>query len=303
MKKTLTIFLFVFVLTIQAQLSSSQYFDGGASTNSIMVSVAANTNNIWQIGKPQKTLFYSAATLPNAIVTDTLNFYPKNNNSKFVLTIKNPYMNSPFPFALQWKQKLNMDSKKDGGIVEFSNNGGGTWQNTHNNVNVYQYYGFQPANKDTININEYCFSGTDTTWRDIWLCLAPAIANFNDTILFRYTFKSDSVNTNKEGWMIDNFMAHTTIFHPVKEISQIDEVVVYPTITNGIVNVEVKKTSPTDIIDKIELLNVDGKIMEWYGQNYTKVVLDLSKHIPGIYYVKISINKKSMTRKIIYEKN
>lgn len=302
MKKTLTIYFFLFVLTTRSQ-PSYQYFDGSTISNTISVSITTNTANIWQIGKPQKILFHSAATLPNAIVTDTLNFYPKNNVSQFVLTIKNPYMTSPFPFALQWKQKLNMDSKKDGGIVEFSNNSGTTWQNAHNNVNVYQYYGFQPANKDTININEYCFSGTDTTWRDVWLCLTPAVANFNDTILFRYTFKSDSVNTNKEGWMIDNFMSHTTIFHPVKEISQIDEIVVYPTITNGIVNVEVKKTSPTDIIDRIELLNADGKIMEWYGQNYTKVVLDLSKHTPGIYYVKISINKKSMTRKIVYEKN
>ncbi len=44
-----------------------------------------NGNNIWQIGKPRKTIFNSAFSPLNAIVTDTSDFYPINNYSSFTL--------------------------------------------------------------------------------------------------------------------------------------------------------------------------------------------------------------------------
>ena len=44
-------------------------------------------NNIWQIGKPSKSLFSSALSSPNAIITDTSNTYPINNESYFYLKI------------------------------------------------------------------------------------------------------------------------------------------------------------------------------------------------------------------------
>lgn len=306
MKKTL-LFSFIFVSLVSfSQNYYSQYFDGANTNpnNSIIVGIQTSSTNIWQIGKPQKTLFSSASTTPNVIVTDTINNYPINNVSTFTFAIKQV---SPgpggFPYALQWKQKLDMDAGLDGGIVEISMNSGNTWINVHNNPNIYQFYGFLPGNKDTINGNEYCFSGTDNVWRDIWLCLPPSFTSQNDTIMYKFTFKSDGINTNKEGWMIDNLIGHTTILHPVKEISQIDNIVVYPNTTNGIVNVEMKKTSNTDVIQNIQLFDNEGRLVETFGQNYTKVVLDISKHKAGLYYLNVTINKKVSKFKIIYEKN
>ncbi len=301
--KTIICILFTFVsLTIRCQ-TYNQFFDGFNTnpSNSIIVGIQTSSTNIWQIGAPQKTMFNSASTLPKVIITDTINTYPINNVSTFTFAVKNTA--SGFPYALQWKQKLDMDAGLDGGIIEISMNSGNTWQNVHNNPNVYQFYGFLPSSKDTINGNEYCFSGTDNVWRDIWLCLPTVLTNLNDTIYYKFTFKSDGINTNKEGWMIDNMNAHNTIIHPVKEISQIDNIVVYPNITNGIVNVEMKKTANTDVIQNIELYNSEGKLVESYGQNYTKVVLDISKHKAGMYYLNVTINKKVSKFKILYEKN
>jgi hypothetical protein len=305
MKKIYTLAFTLFLLFLKGQYYF-QYFDGAniSTFNSLLVSIQTNTANIWQIGKPQKALFSSASTTPNVIVTDTINGYPTKNVSSFTVLALHYNNFVSAPYVLQWKQKLDMDSKKDGGIVEFSNNGGVIWQNVHNNPGIsYQFYGFQPANKDTINSNEYCFSGTDNVWRDIWLCIKPSVANMNDTLLFRFTFKSDSINTNKEGWMIDNFLAHKTIIHPVKEISEIDNIVVYPNITNGIVNIEMKKKADTDAIQNLQLFNSEGKLIETYGPNYTKVVLDISKHKAGMYYLHVTINKKVSKFKILYEKN
>jgi hypothetical protein len=281
-----------------------QYFDGANTTpsTSILVSIQSSSTNIWQIGKPQKTLFSSASTTPNVIVTDTVNYYPVNNTSSFTFSVSNTFFPNSI-LALRWKQKLDMDQGKDGGIVEYSTNNGISWVNTLNNPMVYNYYGYLPANKDTLPSGEFCFSGTDNVWRDVWLCLPPSVTSLNSTIFFRYTFKSDSVNTNKEGWMIDNFMSYYTYIHPVKQLSQAEYMNVYPNVTNGILNVEGKKLSEDDAILKMELLDLQGKVLESYGHNKLKVVLDISKYPPGMYHLNVTTNVKSTSHTILLEKN
>lgn len=282
-----------------------QYFDGANTTpsTSILVTIPASSTNIWQIGQPQKTLFSSASTTPNVIVTDTINYYPSGNTSSFTFYIPITVIGPNSVLALRWKQKLDMDQGKDGGIVEYSTNSGATWVNTLNNPSVYNYYGWLPASKDTLPSGEYCFSGTDNVWRDVWLCLYSPVTTLNDTIYFRYTFKSDSLNTNKEGWMIDNFMAYNTYFHPVKQLSQETYMNVYPNITNGILNVEGKKYNENDAILKLELVDLQGKVLESYGQNKLKVVLDISKYPPGMYHLNVTTNVKSTSHTILLEKN
>ena len=53
------------------------------------LSIVPLPQNIWQIGVPHKTFFNTAYTLPNAIVTDTMNVYPVNNSSAFELIVGN----------------------------------------------------------------------------------------------------------------------------------------------------------------------------------------------------------------------
>jgi hypothetical protein len=93
-----------------------QYFDGADTSlsNSIFIQLDTSSANIWQIGRPQKSLFDSAATFPNALVTDTLNYYPDSNVSRFTFKVV-PWF-SWGVLALQWKQKLDMDLHHDGAL-------------------------------------------------------------------------------------------------------------------------------------------------------------------------------------------
>lgn len=304
MKKIILLSLITLCYTSKSQFYS-QYFDGGILTapySSITIHIDNSSENSWQIGRPSKTLFNSANTFAKAIITDTLNYYPVNDSSSFTFAI--PLSNFPWaPIAIQWTQKIDFDAPFDGGIVEFSNDSV-TWENASWSPYAYQFYGFMPLNLGLVtSANEGGFTGTDNVWRDIWLCIDPTYAHLNDTIFCRFTFYSDNINTNKEGWMIDNFQARTTIIHPVKEISQIDDVVVYPNISTGMVNVEMKKTKPTDAIDNIEMIDESGKVVETFGKNFTKVVLDIKKHKPGLYYFRVTTNNKPKLFKVIYEKN
>jgi hypothetical protein len=306
MKQFYTLILFLFSSQVfKAQVPYYQYFDGANTNpaNSIIVGIQTSSTNIWQIGKPQKTLFSSASTTPNVIVTDTINKYPMNNVSTFTFALKNPTFPAPAITAIRWKQKLDMDQGLDGGIVEYSSNSGNTWINAFNNTNVYMFYGFQPANKDTLPSGEFCFSGTDNAWRDIWLCLGWPITTANDTIMLRFKFKSDSVNTLKEGWMMDNFMAYFTIMHPVKSISQEKNLVVYPNTTSGILNVETKNHGDKGYIMFVELFDMSGKLIESYGQNSAKVVLDISKYPDGMYNLKVVSNSITTVFPVILQKN
>ena len=184
--------LFILVLSVSgwsfAQQSYQQYFDGAdtSASNSILIQLDTASTNIWQVGQPLKIIFDSAATAPNAIVTDTNHIYPKNNISRFTFKVK-PW--TPWGIlAIQWKQKLDMEKHHAGGVIEYSIDTANTWTNIFNDPHVYNLYGFLPANQDTLWTGDVAFSGTDSSWRDVWLCFDMSWLSFNDSIYFRYTF-------------------------------------------------------------------------------------------------------------------
>lgn len=111
-----------------------QYFDGADTSawNSIFMQLDSSANNVWQIGAPQKMIFNNAATQPNTIVTDTLQFYPVNANSSFQFGVDPQWFGFGI-LAIQWVQKLDLDPGSDGGMVEFSTNADTNWYNAFNN--------------------------------------------------------------------------------------------------------------------------------------------------------------------------
>lgn len=280
-----------------------QYFDGAdtSASNSIMIEIDTAAANIWQIGPPQKVIFDSAATFPNAIVTDTVKFYPANNTSSFRIRIANAWFSPWGILAMQWMQKLDMDTKYDGGFVEFSIDSGVTWQNAFYSPYVYNFYGFDPSNQDLIAPSgEYAFSGTDSTWKNIWLCFDLSwINSVTDTVHFRFTLKSDSINNNKEGWMIDNMYTGITAIHTVNESEQEKYMSVSPNPTTGRVEITTKKLDQFHIIERMELVNMEGRVVQQWGTSPTKFYIDISNHPPGIYFLKVKTNINSETFKII----
>lgn len=286
-----------------AQPSFNQYFDGAdtSATNSIIIMLDTSSSNIWQIGKPQKIIFDSAATFPNALVTDTINNYPDSNVSRFTFKIV-PWFNWGI-LALQWKQKLDMDLHHDGGIIEYSVDTGVTWTNVFNDPHVYYLYGFLPTNQDTLPTSEYAFSGTDSTWRDVWLCFDMTWLSFNDSIYFRYTLKTDSINNNKDGWMIDNMMAHISIMHPVKEVDKNDYMNVYPNPAKDFVNIEMEKIQDFHIIEDMKFISQDGKILKEWKNEPTKFWFDVRNYPDGLYFLKVKTNLKSETIPIVIKRD
>ncbi len=276
----------------------NQYFDGADTNvyNAIFVELDTSSTNIWQIGPPQKMIFDAAASVPNVIVTDTINGYPINNTSSFIFKSNPDYWVQWGVLAIQWKQKLDYDHDQDGGIVEYSLDYGATWENAFNNPYVYNFYGFDQSNMDTLNTGDYAFSGTDAQWKDIWMCFDFSFLTLTDTVYFKFTHYSDSIDNaqvNREGWMIDNLKAHITGSHTIAETKQEEYLSVFPTITQGKVNIVAQKLMEFHIIEHIEVINVTGQVVQRYGKCPTKFWIDLSDQETGLYYVRITTNKKT----------
>ncbi len=293
MKRTLFFIVpFLFLPFLSGAQYLKQYFDGADSDayNALFVAIDTTGGNVWQIGRPQKTIFDSAATFPNVIVTDTINSYPPNDTSSFTVTYDPGYVYWGI-HAVRWKQKLDMDKGRDGGIVEYSLDTGQTWHSIFHNPHIYNFYGFDSSNVDTLPSGEYAFTGTDTVWRDIWVCFDYSYLMFTDSVIFRFTLRSDSVDSVKEGWMIDNLMAQRTYVHTAsKTVKDNDRIRVFPNVTTGIVHIEAPKVQQFHIIERLQVINAEGRVVQEYTNIPVKFYIDLSGQTNGNYYLKVKTN-------------
>lgn len=286
----------------------AQYFDSsdpGNYYNQLQVVIPTDTltPNTWQKGRPQKAIFDSAATYPNAIVTDTLNFYPVNDSSYFI--VKVPALTSWGVLAIQWTQKLDLDSAADYGAVEVSFDTGQTWISVFDNPHVYNFYGYLPGNIAVLPGGGFAFSGTDTVWRDVWLCYDMYWLNLHniDTVQVRYKLLTDSVDNQKEGWLIDNFNAHITMIHTISEVKSQQYITVYPNPANDVLHIETEKLPVPHIIEQMQLINALGQVVDEWQNEPTKFFIPTAKYPPGVYMLKIKTNLKTETIKFAIAHN
>lgn len=270
----------------------TQYFDG-ADTNwntSVFVHYDTGTENVWQVGPLQKSVFDSAATMPNALVTDTINTYPGGKASSFHFGFKTSRL-SGYVNGFRWMQKLDMDFGHDGGVVEYSLDTGQTWINIFTDKNRYRFFGFDNKNADTLQNGVHAFTGTDTVWRDIWLCYLGGQYLFNsDSIIFKFTFFSDNIDSSKDGWMIDNLLVTETIYHSVSETDNSKQLLVYPTITDGII--KIKADEGNDDIDNIVVTDMSGRIVRRYRERTRDTQVDLSGLQAGNYLLSVQTESR-----------
>lgn len=281
----------------------SQYFDGADTIPSYAILIDIDSSSVWQIGPPDKDLhFKSASTVPNVIVTDTINPYPINDTSRFEIKIANDW--GPWGIlAIEWNQKLDLDSLTDWGILEFTVDDGTSWMNAFDNPFVYNFYGFDLENVDYMPSGEQAFTAQDTVWKNVWLCFDLTwMSQFGDSVKFRYSLISDSLQTQSEGWMIDNMLAHYTQVHTLPEIEQIDYMTVFPNPTEGRVYISTKKTDGFHIIEEMNLMDESGRIVETWRNVPTKFFIDIGDHPVGLYHLKVKTNLQTEEFKILLNK-
>ena len=172
-------------------------------SDTLVVDTANNHNNDWEIGQPNKTTFQSAYSAPNAIVTKLDTSYSINDTSSFIiLHVADMALNDYGTMWIDAVYRINSDTLTDYGTIEFSPDNGLTWidlmtDTVYSQQGIYHWTNVKPI-----------FSGNSSGWQsfDLWITDHNHTFNliYGDTVLFRFTFISDSIQTFKDGWMFDD---------------------------------------------------------------------------------------------------
>lgn len=167
-----------------------------------------NPNNSWQVGMPQKTTFTTSYSVPNVLVTDTVNPYPANDTSAFYIgyTTTEPSASIHWEhWDLSFKYAVDSDSLTDRGFIEFSTDNGITWIDLINDPAYANYVSWWVSGSGN---TPPVLTGSSGGWKSAvaildFLAIALNIPE-GTFIQWRFSFISDAVQNNRDGLMYDN---------------------------------------------------------------------------------------------------
>lgn len=263
------------------------------------------SGNIWQIGEPGKQVFNSAFSLPNAIVTDTIETYPAGNHSRFILKIGefNYEYYYPYDIFMEITHKYHTDTLLDGGYITVSYDYGQTWMNIIEDT-VYEEMTPRDVNEnlyttDNILFNgEYGFSGNSGGWITTmfaWHYIPVDNPVYpGDTMFIGFNFISDSLETFKDGWMIDNIVLYAEdLGGSVREMNRKD-MQLYPNPARDRVFIKYGNMpfeSKVRIYDLLGRAVIESKIIDNY--------IDISNLKNGIYILSILTEEGVLRKKFL----
>lgn len=201
-------------------------------------------------------------------------------------TITNPEIS----FKMAFDVELNWDLA----YVEYSTNLGASW-----NVLGTMGTGWYNSNRTPLTSGTDCdncvgaqWTGTNTTFNTYSYGLTAL--NSETNVIFRIVFISDG-SVNQLGVKIDDFVINGVLSANSFETNQIE---IYPNPSKGIFNFSFGNLNP----NKIEVYDISGKLILQKNKlevqnNQTNI--DLSATSNGIYFVKITTDTNTITKRII----
>ena len=261
-------------ISLQAQFSIS--FDNSFYKQFVFIDTVDCHHNIWQVGRPHKVVFDSAYSYPNAIVTDTLNPYPVNDTSVFILKVPgiSPQYGT-FPimsFAFYYQLDIDSGVKTE---IDMSLDSGAHWINLYDSLP----YGYT-WNLDTPDIKHSTSSWTRFYLFHNWV-FTPTTP---DTLLFRFTLISDSVFANKDGWIIDSVNCFYWWEGAAKQVQNNNHLTIFPNPTTTSLTIQ----STNQPITSITITNLLGQTVYNQKCNSDNVQVNVSALPTGVYFVKVN---------------
>ena len=294
--KNLLLLIFLFgSLSVVSQIQSNNF----EMNDNLDIEIGPNnSDSIWQIGIPQKTFFESALSPPNALMTDTINPYDINLSSSFILDLDISY----FPLLqLEWWQKTDFEEGQDGGIIEASYDGGITWLNVLDDT-LYRPDVVGIFQSDSLSNGIAGVTGTaDWSWMALcWGTFSGTPPSNVTSLKVRFTFYSDSIQTNQEGWMIDDFRVFGDILGNVSEEPKAQPILIYPNPVNENFIVDLENIINDNPI--IEIFDASGISVYRYeiGRNVDsnfRVNTEGLEH--GVYFLLVKTEEELFYQKFI----
>lgn len=276
--------------------------------NTIPYQISPTLGNCWQVGHPSKTFFNDAYSLPLAIVTDTLEPYPINSNSSFTFSFANYLI---YGVWFEFLQKFDSDTLTDYGSIDVSYDQGLTWEILKDSIcqsGCMQLFWSADSVFSTGDTFPHVLksSGHSNGWirsRFTWWWGMPEIKNNSKhtpvSIYLKFTFHSDSIQTNKEGWMIDNIISGPLdVVSGIPDLLHPDELIIMPNPLVTFSKVICSKPCQNSIF---QIFDLSGKrVFQKNVDSFKTFELRRQDFEPGIYFWTLySENSSPLTGKFV----
>jgi hypothetical protein len=237
-----------------------------------------NNSNIWSIGKPDKLKFDSAYSPKNAIMTNTKESYPPNTNSSFKIQFLSDFLggsNYCDRLYVEGYFKIDSDTLIDYGIIETRDMIGHPWRE----VTCY----FDGITQKAV------FSGNlSDKWHYFSFDVNPEVMDYshgNDTtFLIRFTFISDSIDTHKAGWILDNLSMNNETPGGINDIvhnNDLFSISPNPVNQNDNFTISIKKID----VESIKIYDSQGNLHNQIIKPRNSVTLNTYQFLKGIYLI------------------
>jgi hypothetical protein len=276
--------------------------------------------NLWQIGHNNKPEF-GVPGVDFGLITDTVNPYSGSSKCSFILKL--PFAEYQWPYVfVMFEHRFKADSLRDGGYIEYSCDNQ-HWMKIVNNGSVsqpqIQLINF-PGNTSfwpnlpypVIQDSIYAFTGSNSDWQwsgfgigyfDIvtktegiqWGSFCSEFPP--DSIYFKFTFDSDTINDSLSGWMIRSLVwGSSDLPTYLTEKLARKGVSVFPNPSNG--EFELQLPDAKDAVATV--YDIFGKTI-LVKKVAANCKLDFSVQGAGIYYTQIRVDDVLHYLKLVVE--
>jgi hypothetical protein len=234
-------------------------------------------------------------------VTDTINPYPINNLSSFQFSILNcdeivQYECGSYQSAfVVISAKIHSESSKDGGTIEVSHNGS-PFINIINDPTASVSGAIYSENDTIQSLGKPGYSGISDNWNLLNIDFQPEIVQSFSTLTLRFTFSSDSIQTNHDGWLI-GVVSTSGMFLNIAEVQNDNLISISPNPTDDELRIYRTKLSNNSTI---QILNSTGQVL-YQNFHFMGDTIDTKFLADGIYLLNYSEANTFSIKKIIVQ--
>ena len=257
----------------------------------LTIDTVSNPDNIWQIGKPHKETIDTAKSGQKVIITDTSGYYPPNDTSSFIVTqrVEN---------ACCWWRLLNIcgyyyvntDSLHDYGKIEISFDNGNTWVDILSLPDTIGYF-------DQI---KPVLTGNSNGWKFFYLDFSRYAdyleVDIDDTLLYRFSFISDSIPDSLDGLAFD-YLTFVDYAEYADYEKNDDVISIYPNPVQNVIYFKKNKNINSAIV---KIYDIKGNPI-YENDKFEEDFIDIKKlNLPnGVYMIKFNDGEHITVKKII----
>ncbi len=275
------------------------------------LNLSVDSQSIWEVDKPSTKYFRTRFGTTVGLITDGQNPYPVNSHSYFDMV----FLPSGGTY-LELTHAYNTESDRDGLYITRSMDGGQTWTNIwkdemlDHRISWVRFENMYDSTNRLYN-GEYGFSGKTRNWERLVLYwqwavpVAPAGDTLQppaDSLILRFNFISDSVNSGHDGWMIKEFfVGDPNVGTGLLESGKGSAIMVQPNPSKG--SSILRFANPQNQLAVIQIFNSLGSMVHERRTRDSSYLLNLEGNYPGIYQVRIRLEDHStQTGSILFSK-